>query len=396
MTVSAVVLSYRPDNWLDACLKSVSDQVDQLVVVDNGSDRAEASTIATKYNATVIGLRSNVGFAAGVNLGVSRSSGDVIALLNDDAFPHPGWINQSLQVVKGADVAAVVPKVLRRGLYREVILEDRHDAPADHRSLGRMLRSVTAAGVESLDRLLGAGIHSLEQGDDPLTPKWRWTVPGAPFYVPVATPEDEVLINGDPARPGPVCRLLNKAGGYMKSDGVLGDIGDGTPDDGRWDTPSEPFFASATAMVMRREVFDEIGGLAEPFFAYYEDADWCWRARLRGMRVLYEPHAKVEHLHSATSGGSALFVNRLATRNRLLTLLRNAPFKIPAELAINAFRDLGDARARVDLVEKLPWAIGSRLKSSRSWKVSPDEIWRRWADADTTWDAGPAREGISI
>lgn len=396
VTVSAVVISYRPGNWLDPCLESVSGQVDQLIVVDNGSNDSEASTIAARYGAMVTRLSDNIGFAAGVNLGVRHSTGDVIALVNDDALARPGWISHSLETVEASDVAAVVPKVLRRGLYREVILEDRHEAPADPRSLGRLISSVTAAGVESLDRLLGPGIHPVEQGHDPSMPRWRWTVPGAPFYVPVATLQDEVRINGELAPPGTVCRLLNKAGGYLRSDGVLGDIGDESPDDGRWDAASEPFFGSATAVVIRRDTFNKIGGLAEPFFAYYEDADWCWRARLRGMKVLYQPEAVVEHRHSATSGGSTLFVHRLATRNRLLTLLRNSPLKVAAGHTPQAYRDLESGTARIDLIEKVPWALGSRVKSSRGWQASPGEIWRQWADADTGWDIGPAREGRRI
>lgn len=199
-----------------------------------------------------------------------------------------------------------------------------------------------------------------------------------------------VLINGEPAPPGPVCRLLNKAGGYLLADGVLGDIGDESPDDGRWDTPSEPFFGSGTALVTRRDTISRLGSFAEPFFAYYEDGDWCWRARLAGMSVRYDPSSVVEHRHSATSGGTDPFVVRLARRNRAMTLIRNAPWQ---RARVGARRALSEAggRERIELLPKLAWAARSRRELSLDWALSPGEVWDRWVNVGSDWDEGPVR-----
>ena len=392
-TTSVVVLSHNPGEWLAACLDSVVEQADEVVMVDNGSPDRLASRIGEAHGTRVVRSRRNLGYAAGVNLGIRESSGDLIALLNDDALAGPNWLASAGAALADPRVACVVPKVIRHGWYREVVLRDVHEAPGDHRELGCRLLSVTSNGREVLPQLLGPGIHELEGAGDAKSGSWRWRVPCVPFYVPVCGPDGEdIRINGEIAPPGPLCRLLNKAGGYLLQDGVLGDIGDESPDDGRWDKPSEPFFGSGTALVTRRDVIDRIGRLPEPYFAYYEDADWCWRARLCGLTVRYDPEAVVEHRHSATSGGAGPFVNRLASRNRSLTLVRNAPGRRAVEGARRAFAESRAARDRLDLVSKLAWASATRWSLSRRWVFSPEEIWEQWVDVGSEWDRRPVHE----
>jgi GT2 family glycosyltransferase len=48
-------------------------------------------------------------------------------------------------------------------------------------------------------------------------------------------------------------------------------------------------------MLIRREVIDQIGYLDERFFAYQEDADFCFRARQAGWKVYYVPTAQITH-----------------------------------------------------------------------------------------------------
>ncbi len=47
----------------------------------------------------------------------------------------------------------------------------------------------------------------------------------------------------------------------------------------------------------RRELFDRIGGFDESYFMYYEDVDFCLRARLAGFPSYFVPSAKAVHLH---------------------------------------------------------------------------------------------------
>ena len=59
---------------------------------------------------------------------------------------------------------------------------------------------------------------------------------------------------------------------------------------------------AGSCMLIRREVIDQIGYLDERFFAYQEDADFCFRARQAGWQVYYVPSAQI--IHFGSMGGS--------------------------------------------------------------------------------------------
>jgi GT2 family glycosyltransferase len=52
---------------------------------------------------------------------------------------------------------------------------------------------------------------------------------------------------------------------------------------------------AGSCMLLRREVIDQIGYLDERFFAYQEDADFCFQARQAGWKVYYVPTAQITH-----------------------------------------------------------------------------------------------------
>ena len=393
MLTSVIVLSHRPGEWLGPCLASVSSQADEIIVVDNASPGGEAAEVARKAGAEVVSSPTNVGFAGGVNLGARRARGSHLALLNDDATAAPGWLASAVAILADRQVAAVTPKVRLSGWWQEVVLDDDEwFAPGDARPLGRQLQSVTAAGAEVLPGLVGAGVHRMEEAPGDPARRWRWSAGRRPFYVPVPESDGEVRINGAPAPPGPRCRLINNAGSILRLDAYLGDYGLETPDDGRFDKPGERFAASGTALVTRAATFARLGGLAEPFFAYYEDSDWSWRARLAGLRLCYDPSSVVEHRRSATSGGVAdPWVHLLAERNRLLSAVRNAPASVATRLVAQRLREGPQHGIRRAMLRRLPWALASRTALSRHWVLRPEEVWQRWAGADVTWDQEPLR-----
>ncbi len=88
--------------------------------------------------------------------------------------------------------------------------------------------------------------------------------------------------------------------------------------------PHEVFSSCAGAAIYRKAVFDEIGMFDESFFAYLEDMDVGYRARLAGYRNLYNPYAKVYHLGSASSGSRHnAFKVELSARNSMRMLKKN-------------------------------------------------------------------------
>jgi GT2 family glycosyltransferase len=384
LRTSVVVVSYRPGEWLGPCLASVTGQADEVLLVDNGSEGSVASMLGEQAGARVIRMPANTGFAPAVNLGVAECTGEVVGLLNDDAIAGPDWLSAGAEALKDSAVAAVGPKVVLATRYREVRYPDQEwYAPGDKRPLGRQLRSVTVDGVELLDAARGPGLYRAEGTSS--TGRWRWTAGERPWYVPLpeAPPEAVVLVNGEPAPPGRVVRLVNSAGAFLDDRGYGGDIGADTPDDGQFERAADRFAISASAFITRKGTWSEIGPFAGRYFAYYEDIDWCWRAQLAGRRIVYDPVATVEHRRSASSGGQHRpWVRVMSERNRTLTMVRDGPRRRAAEALRDRLRNGPDGGVRAGVARLLPWAVATRAQMGRRWKAAPESVWERWAGVD--------------
>ena len=89
---------------------------------------------------------------------------------------------------------------------------------------------------------------------------------------------------------------------------------------------SRVFSACAGAAIYRREEFEEIGYFDEMHFAYLEDIDVGYRAKIAGYYNLYCPSAKVFHVGSGTSGSKYnSFKVKLAARNNVYLNYKNMP-----------------------------------------------------------------------
>ena len=101
----------------------------------------------------------------------------------------------------------------------------------------------------------------------------------------------------------------------------------------RYRKAGKVFSACAGAAIYRREVFEEIGYFDEMHFAYLEDIDVGYRARIYGYENLYAPRARVWHVGSGTSGSKYnSFKVRLAARNNVYLNVKNMP---PLQLFLN-------------------------------------------------------------
>ena len=60
------------------------------------------------------------------------------------------------------------------------------------------------------------------------------------------------------------------------------------------------------ALLVRREAVEDVGGMDERFFLYFEDVDWCSRMHRRGWRVVYLPAARMVHAHQRASARGLL------------------------------------------------------------------------------------------
>ncbi len=95
---------------------------------------------------------------------------------------------------------------------------------------------------------------------------------------------------------------------------------------GLYEESTEVFAACGGASIYRRAVFEEIGLLDDRHFAYLEDIDIGYRARIYGYRNIYVPEAKVLHYGSGFSGSRHnAFKVRLSSRNSIYLAWKNMP-----------------------------------------------------------------------
>ncbi|MGH3836289.1 MAG: glycosyltransferase [Pseudonocardiaceae bacterium] len=119
-TVSVIVVNYRGAEHTVTCLRALRDELDwpaealELICVDNASGDGSAQRItAAVPQARVVRSATNIGFAGGCNLGVTKATGSIVGFLNSDARPHRDWVRAAVEALgDGPAVAAVASKVL--------------------------------------------------------------------------------------------------------------------------------------------------------------------------------------------------------------------------------------------------------------------------------------------
>jgi GT2 family glycosyltransferase len=117
---------------------------------------------------------------------------------------------------------------------------------------------------------------------------------------------------------------LNSAGIDVDELGVARERRLGQPAGACEAEPVDVFGASASLALYRRAMLDSVGGLDASFFAYLEDADLAWRARMAGWRCVLAPRAIAFHHHSRTLGHGSAAKHLLVGRNRVRMLAKNA------------------------------------------------------------------------
>jgi GT2 family glycosyltransferase len=102
--VTTIVVNWNGRAFLDKCLSSLVAQTYQpheIILVDNASTDGSADDVEAKWpSIKVLRSQTNVGFAAGNNLAIQRSSGKYVALLNNDAYAEPDWLAKMIEVAE--------------------------------------------------------------------------------------------------------------------------------------------------------------------------------------------------------------------------------------------------------------------------------------------------------
>lgn len=94
-------------------------------------------------------------------------------------------------------------------------------------------------------------------------------------------------------------------------------------DEGQYDQTAEIFWASGVCLFAKRKILEEIGAFDPLFFTYYEEEDLCWRAHLRGYKVVCVPQSTIYHYGEKTAGKYPFKKYYYLHRNHTVLLLKN-------------------------------------------------------------------------
>jgi GT2 family glycosyltransferase len=117
---------------------------------------------------------------------------------------------------------------------------------------------------------------------------------------------------------------IDTIGEQFSSWGLFFSVGRGFPA-ASFARPDSVFAVCGGAMLIKREVFESIGLFDKDFFAYFEDIDFCYRARHAGFEIAVSPTALVHHAQGATASQFRGFPAKQTMQNLPLVHLKNTP-----------------------------------------------------------------------
>jgi len=135
--------------------------------------------------------------------------------------------------------------------------------------------------------------------------------------------------------------------------GMARHLGYGEAVQKRWRSAGEAQFVTGASLALRREVLERIGPLDEAFWpGYYEDVDFCWRARAAGYSIRYAPDSVLIHAEGGSFTDSVFTAwARLRGRLRFCAKHLSAPVFLheflPAEAIYQPTVLAGDQRGQI-------------------------------------------------
>lgn len=112
--VTGVTVTYNSADYICRLLESTAGQLDEHIVIDNGSTDATCDLVAQAPNVTLLARRDNVGFAGGVNQALrERKESGAVLLLNPDVQVMPGAVGRLAETASQTSQSSiVVPRLM--------------------------------------------------------------------------------------------------------------------------------------------------------------------------------------------------------------------------------------------------------------------------------------------
>jgi len=177
---------------------------------------------------------------------------------------------------------------------------------------------------------------------------------------------------------GPMVYHHDEPGVIQSAGGMLGKywqsqhLGKNEKDTGQFESSHAVEWVSGCAIMIRREVIEQIGMFDTEYFLYWEETEFCIRAREGGWKIVNAPKAKLWHKGVRRDYQPSPYVTYYLTRNHLLTLKKhNAPVWVKFYTWLQYWRTL------------ISWSVRPKWQymyehRNAMWRGMVDFFWRRW------------------
>ncbi len=239
-----------------------------------------------------------------------------------------------------------------------------------------------AVQVIALDKNLGyagnnnVGIRAaLEQGADWVFVLNEDTITDSEcinHLVEIAEYEPEIGIVGPLVYHFDEPGVIQSAGGVLDGRWHSIHAGQNQEDCGQFPEPREVDWISGCAILVRKAVIEQVGGLDERFFYYWEETEWCVRARRKGWRIVHVPAAKIWHKGVQRNYQPSPNITYYATRNRFLLMSKHrAPLQVWIYSVLQIIRTLASWT-----IKPMYRSMGEHRKAM--WQGILDFLRQRW------------------
>jgi GT2 family glycosyltransferase len=343
--ISVIVVSYNSQDDLPECLRSIARQSYrkfEVIVVENGTSDTEPLVKSIIPASTYLRAPGNVGFAAGNNVGLAATCGELIALVNPDARLEEECLFELLQSFRfNGDVAVAAPKTRFWTRFADVHFESDTAFRIDTAELERQLsykKFFIRLGLPNEARsTITSQRERLRDGLVKYKIVLRLPVDGTSLVLAasgtssikvftvgagdnVAQPNDEHIQLSVSLRPEHNLGagwIINNAGTGIRDAGPY-DIGFGEKDELLYDARGNvPAFCGCVALIRRAALVGRAIFRPE-FFAYFEDSELSHYCQSLGYRIQYSPRAIAYHKHSVSSSEGSPLWTTLVERSRLI------------------------------------------------------------------------------
>ena len=267
MTLTIIIVSYNTKKltlqtidtaWKEAQSSPNLAKKTEIILVDNDSKDGTVDAVKKAFdskNIKIIANKHNKGFASANNQGIKIAQGKYIILLNSDTIVQKGGLAGMVKTferlpidIRTADLASETNKIDRLGILAPTLLNPDGTLQPQGGDLPTLCSLF--AHMSFLDDLpiIGKFIPSTQHTGFRQSEKLRYH-----------TNDNRLIKRG---------------------------------------------WVGGTAMMIRKEVIDEIGLLDDAIFMYGEDTEYCMRANHRHWDVAIDPQAKITHFGQASSSSA--------------------------------------------------------------------------------------------